>query len=50
MYQHETLTYVIRDMSKCDIINSVNKFTWLFREYGTLNVTEVFLFDGSVFF
>ena len=37
-------------MSKCDIVNSVNKIKWLFREYGTLNVTEVFLFYVSVFF
>ena len=37
-------------MSKCDIVNSVNKIKWLFREYGALNVTEVFLFDVSVFF
>ena len=36
-------------MSKCDITNSVNKIKWLFREYGALNVTEVFLFDVSVF-
>ena len=31
-------------MSKCDIINSVNKIKWLFREYGALNVTEVFMY------
>ena len=37
-------------MSICDIVNSVNKIRWLFREYGALNVTEVFLFDVSVFF
>ena len=36
-------------MSKCNIVNSVNKIKRLFREYGTLNVTEVFLFDVSVF-
>ena len=37
-------------MSKCDIVNSVNKIKWLLRESGALNVTEVFLFDVSVFF
>ena len=37
-------------MSKCDIVNSVNKIKWLFSEYGTLNVTEKFLFYVSVFF
>ena len=37
-------------MSKCDIVSSVNKIKWLFRVYGALNVTEVFLFDVSVFF
>ena len=37
-------------MSKCDIVNSLNKTEWLFWEYGALNVTEVFLFDVSVFF
>ena len=37
-------------MSKCDIVNSVNKIKWLFREYAALKVTEVFLFDDSVFF
>ena len=26
-------------MSKCDIVNSVNKVKWLFREYGALNVS-----------
>ena len=31
-------------MSKCDIVNSVNKIKWLFRDYGALNVTGVFLF------
>ena len=36
-------------MSKCDIVNSVNKIKRLLREYGALNVTEVFLFDVSVF-
>ena len=37
-------------MPECDIVNSVNKTKWLFREYGALSVTEVFLFDVSVFF
>ena len=39
-------------MSKCDIVNSVNKIKWLFREYGALNVTEVFwgFFLTSVYF
>ena len=34
----------------CDIVNSVNKIEWLLGEYGALNLTEVFLFDVSVFF
>ena len=37
-------------MSKCDTVNSVNKIKWLFKEYGALNVIEMFLFDVSVFF
>ena len=37
-------------MSKCKMVNSINKIKWLFREYGTLNGTEVFLFGVSVFF
>ena len=36
-------------MSKCDIVNSINKIKWLFMEYGALNGTEVFLFT-SVYF
>ena len=35
-------------MSERDIVNSVNKIQ--FREYGALHVTEVYLFDVSVFF
>ena len=34
-------------MSKHDTVNFVNKIKWLFKEYGVLNVTEVFLFDVS---
>ena len=37
-------------MSKCDTVNFANKIKWLFREFGALNVTEVFLFDLSVFY
>ena len=37
-------------MSKCDILNSVNKIKWLFREYVALNVIEVFLFEVSGLF
>ena len=36
-------------MSKCDIVNSVNKIKWLFREYGALNATEMFLSDIMYF-
>ena len=37
-------------MSKCDIVNSLNKIKRLFREYGALNVAKVFLFEVGVFF
>ena len=37
-------------MPNFDIVNSVNKIKWLLMEFGALNMTEVFLFDVSVFF